>query len=193
MDIYQFYKNPNELNSYEDRLYHVPQLAYEALRENPKRKDKSKLEDAIATSSLWSLEYSQHVKEGRFLKGEPIILQSPANSYAYACWAIKGRFKNGEQIISTSAEWSFHYALDVLEKRFLLGEDEIAKNLYFSLKYAEDVINGPFQKGEEIIATSPIDSLKYAKLIGKRFPKGEGVIRQKTALWDSYQRFLASL
>ena len=126
MNLYEFYSNPEELNGYEDRVYHIPELAYKTIFSNQKNKyDIKRLEDAISKKAKYSYEYAKDELGGPFPKGEDAIAKSHWYSFAYARYVLKGPFPK--------------------------GEDAIAKDDCYAFKYAIDVLKGPFPRGEKII------------------------------------------
>ena len=130
MNLYKFYKNPEELNGYEDRIYYVPQLAYEALINDDHRKDKDALENAVAKSAKYSVDYAWHVNRRfnkAFTEGEDTIAKDPWQSYMYAYRVLRGSFPKGENAIAKDAENSYLYAVEILKGPFLKGEEAMKK------------------------------------------------------------------
>lgn len=131
MNFYKFYKNPEDLNGYEDRIYYVPQSAYEALKDNPNSEDKDRLENAIAKSAKYSCEYAISVLKGPFPKGENAIAKDSFYSVRYTKKILQAPFPKGEDAIAKDAQYSFEYAKYVLKKAFPKGEEAIAKDDWY--------------------------------------------------------------
>lgn len=136
MNLYDFYKNPEELNGHKDKLYHVPKLAYEALEDNINREDRDKLENAICKDSKYSLQYAL-LSNKAFPKGEEAISKDAQKSMQYALEILKSPFPKGEEAIAKNAQYSFEYAKYVLKKAFPKGEAAIAKNHWQSIMYQQ--------------------------------------------------------
>ena len=172
MNLYNFYKNPKELNGYKDRIYFIPTEAYDVLMlsKNKELKDRDKLEKCISSDAALSFYYANHLLQRPFPKGEDAIAKNINFAYRYANEVLKGPFPKGEDTISEFPEQSFHYAYFVLKAPFPKGEDAIARSAQCAYSYAVNVLKGPF-------------------------PKGERVIKHDTFanLWDEYQKFLKSL
>ena len=130
MNLYKFYKNPEELNGFSQRIYYVPQLAYEILINDGYRGEKNALEKAVSKSAKYSLEYARHVKRlynRMFTEGEEAIAKDPWQSYLYAYTVLKGPFPKGEDAIAKDAENSYLYAVEILRGPFPKGEEAMKK------------------------------------------------------------------
>lgn len=76
-------------------------------------------EKTIATDSDHSLEYAQHIIQGRFPEGEKAIARFAQNAYAYSTEVLNDeRFPEGEEQIKKSDMYAVWYAIDVLKKRW---------------------------------------------------------------------------
>ena len=137
MNLYKFYSNPEELNGYEDRIYYVPRLAFEALEENPNREDKNRLEDGITKNPKYAFIYADSVLHAPFPKGEDAIAKSGYYSYWYAREILKGPFPKGEDVIAKDAERSCRYAVYILKGPFPKGEDVMRQNISVWDKYRQ--------------------------------------------------------
>lgn len=78
----------------------------------------------ISINSDISLKYSLFLKE-RFKLGEKSISKDVQNSLDYSNFIIKGRFIKAEKVISTIPLSSYNYAINVIQRRFKLGEKSI--------------------------------------------------------------------
>ena len=110
MNLYEFHNKPEELNGYEDRIYFIPEFAYNTLSENPNREDKNRLEDCIAKSGTYSCQYAYYVLNKPFPNGEDAIANStPDTACFYATKVLKGKFPKGEKLISMSRKYWDEY------------------------------------------------------------------------------------
>ena len=193
MNLYNFYKNPEELNGYEDRIYHVPVLAFVELLSKSKAKDKDKLEDAVAKSPEWSSKYAQRTNKP-FPKGEDAIGKNAMYSFEYARDILDGPFPKGEDAISKHTSAAFYYATNVLKTRWIPGEKAISSNFTLWDKYNAKFIKHKLdplsafyeltkntnsankEDLEHIISLSPEISYQYALFIKKPFKAGEKAI-----------------
>lgn len=107
MNLYEYYVEPSELDSYAERHVCVSDLAYECA---------CKL-------------------RSRFEAGEAVIASNAPWAYRYAKNIIDGRFELGEKTIAGSAYWSYLYARDVLRGRFEAGEEAINRDIFYSSSY----------------------------------------------------------
>ena len=104
------------------------------------------------------------------------IRNDPEFAYEYARDVIDGRFLEGEPAIVNS-DYAYDYANDVIGGRWPEGEPAIAKDAYNAYYYAVQVIGGRWPEAEPAIAKSPSDAYKYARdVIKGRFPEGEPAI-----------------
>ena len=136
MNFYKFYKNPGELNGYENKdiVYYVPALADAALKKkNCDGYDRERLETAISKNIWYSYWYAHNILKGPFPKGENVIAKSNAFAFDYASKVLKGPFPKGEDVIATDAFKSFSYACNVLKGPFPKGEKIMKDSKYWSL------------------------------------------------------------
>lgn len=129
MNIYKYFKHPEILNGYDDAIFHVPELAYEAIQ---KYGDiEPRWVRAVATDAKLSCFYAYLIIKARFPQGEHAISKDAHQSAWYASHVVHGRFEAGEKAISKDANSSASYALKALKTRFPEGEKTI-------IKYVED-------------------------------------------------------
>ena len=105
MNLYEFHSKPEELNGYEERVYHVPVLALSALFQFSNRKDKDKLEWCISKDAKASFRYTSVTGE-RFKIGEDAIASDPYYSFYYARNVLKGSFPAGEEAMKHTSYWN---------------------------------------------------------------------------------------
>jgi hypothetical protein len=135
MNLYKFYKTPEDLHKHDSKEDHVIELFWDKYKNNPK--ELKKREKAIAKSTEYSYLYAMDVLKGRFPLGEPAIAKSAKYSYWYARDILKGKFPLGEPAIAKSAKYSYWYARDVLRGEFKLGEPAIEKDENYWKQYCE--------------------------------------------------------
>lgn len=130
MNFYNFYNNPKELNGYNDKVYHVPALAFEELKLRNGRYDDdvNKLVSTLAKSAEYSYRFAHEIENDAFLAGEAAIARSAQYSFEYAKYVLFGRFKKGEPAIIKNPEYAFEYAADVLQRRWKEAEASIAED-----------------------------------------------------------------
>ena len=129
-----------------------------------KEKKLEEFEDSIKDDIRLSYLYANR-KNGRFIKGEPIILQDLDNSISYFQMYFNKdqKWEAAEELFSKDPYASLQYAKRTREL-FPKGEDVISKNATTSVEYA-NFFKIRFKKGEEQILKSPEDLITYLKLL----------------------------
>ena len=137
MNLYKFYKDPEELAGDCNHLeLYLPDAAYKKIanHKGPKPLDRTaaeKLETVIAKSANFSMKYAENILKHRFIKGEDIISTSAPSSYIYAKLILGSRFRKGEDAIADDIYYSYQYAVHVLKGRFEKGEAKIKGSTYW--------------------------------------------------------------
>lgn len=130
MNIYALHDTPENLDHYDQRLEHVPKLAWEHGNETDQWNEK-----VLAKDPWISFEYAHCILHGPFELGEPAIAKSGTYSAQYALHVLKDKFPKGEEAISKDAFWSETYAMYVLKRRFKMGEPAIASDRRIAKRY----------------------------------------------------------
>lgn len=73
MNIYRYHSNSEQLTGHEDRVYLVPELAYNYARKQGTRAPE--VEPTIMRNPLFALEYADEVIGDRWLEAEPVIMK----------------------------------------------------------------------------------------------------------------------
>ena len=90
-----------------DNQHYVPlinQLEYSIIS-----KELEPILHIIKKSPSYAYKYSWHVKNGRWLEAEDVIMTDPEYAYYYAYGVIEGRWPEAESVIKTDAYWWFCY------------------------------------------------------------------------------------
>ena len=129
-----------------------------------KEKKLEEFEDSIKDDIRLSYLYANR-KNGRFIKGEPIILQDLDNSINYFQMYFNKdqKWEAAEELFSKDPYASLQYAKRTREL-FPKGEDAISQKGTTSLQYAQ-FFKIRFKKGEEEILKYPEELVSYLKLL----------------------------
>ena len=147
-----------------------------------KEKKLEEFEDSIKDDIRLSYLYANR-KNGRFIKGEPIILQDLDNSINYFQMYFNKdqKWEAAEELFSKDPYASLQYAKRTREL-FPKGEDAISQKGTTSLQYAQ-FFKIRFKKGEEEILKYPEELVSYLKLlkqIKEEWKEGEEAVFSKS-------------
>lgn len=157
----------NKINVKENTYFSWMDNILSFIKEFPdKDKKLEEFEDSIKEDINLCFLYSNR-KNGRFLKGEPTIVQDLDKSINYFQNYFKNneKWEDAEELFSKDSFASLQYAIRT-RKFFPKGEDAISKNATTSVEYA-NFFKIRFKKGEEQILKSPEDLITYLKLLKK--------------------------
>lgn len=165
MNLYEYYSKPDTLIGYANRMYLVPNLAYElAVNGDKKAIEVIKKDPKTAVHYAFQVGY-------RFDAAEPYILKDLYWSYRYV-QVFKDAFPNGrwleaERLIMKDPSTAVNYAQDVLNySRWPEAEPYIMKDPKWAHRYAEYILKDRWIEAEPYIKQDPHEWKFYAHRFG---------------------------